>query len=299
MKKTLLYVTALVVTVPLLLTACAEEERKRGLNLKPLDSPPAPAPAPAQIPGRGGDVPPPAATGQRRVPKTPGFRVETLLEVRRDTGATMPPARRALADSRVIESIADDLNRAFVMDTHVPVKLGPCGKVNAFYYPATRSITMCDEWVDFLGTLYGRNALSSKEFPNAVVAATAFVFAHEVGHALIDVFALDILGREEDVADQFAVYLLGRTKTGEQQALAAADTFGRLASTPAQLTWDEHSLGDQRAYNIFCWLYGSNPARHSGLVSSGMLPKPRADRCQAEYSQFKRTFDKFLAARLR
>ena len=46
------------------------------------------------------------------------------------------------------------------------------------------------------------------ERDEAVAGAFIFVFFHELGHALIDVYELPITGREEDAVDQLSTWIL-------------------------------------------------------------------------------------------
>jgi Zn-dependent peptidase ImmA (M78 family) len=41
-----------------------------------------------------------------------------------------------------------------------------------------------------------------------VIGPVSLVFLHELGHALLDVLQIPILGREEDASDQLATYML-------------------------------------------------------------------------------------------
>lgn len=210
------------------------------------------------------------------------FRVRMGLSINPGQQVAGRSARVLLSDSGVIQGIASDLNQALILPRDIPVILAPCGAVNAYYDLAEQSIHICDEFLALLGQMYKADK-SGQEYVRTIVSTAGFVFAHEVGHALIHQYGLKFVGREEDVADQFAVFLLVGTPTGEKQALAAADSFGRLAMVSQPITWDNHSLSEQRRYNIFCWMYGSDPQRYQSLVTLGILPARRAETCQDEF----------------
>ncbi len=120
---------------------------------------------------------------------------------------------------------------------------------------------------------------------------------HEVGHALVDVLDLPVTGREEDVADQLAVYVLIRG--GEKGAQAAV--AGVSALQPSTNSFDdtdfadEHSLGPVRLYNVMCWIYGSDPAKYSYLLDGGSLPEERAVRCPGEWDRMAKAWQRLLA----
>ena len=126
-----------------------------------------------------------------------------------------------------------------------------------------------------------------------------FVFLHEVGHALIDLYALPITGNEEDAADRCSAFInieyLG--KDGVDAVLAAAKAFeiDSKRSGPSRLDLaDEHLLQEQRFYNSLCMLYGSDTAKYQYLVTDKILPSERAGRCQAEYTRSKNSWTSLL-----
>lgn len=220
------------------------------------------------------------------------FVVQVPIEIG-NGGLVLPASRRVLRDSHVIDKIANDLNAMLVLPRDIPVKLQHCGFENAQYSLDTQDITICDEWIDKLGRAFA-GIEDDEQFVRVVLAAAAFVFGHEVGHALIDQFDVGFTGREEDVADQFAVYLLAGTPTGAQQVLAGAEAFGRFADEFNGIAWDEHSFNDQRYFNILCWSYGSNPAAYPVVLTDGHLPLRRAERCPDEYRKMAAGFDQLL-----
>lgn len=178
-----------------------------------------------------------------------------------------------------------------------PLKLttAECQQVNAFYSPDTHEIVMCYEMVELLvktaAQLAGASHMTSESQGRFIVANLRFMMLHEMGHALIDLLDIPSTGREEDAADQLAgtVMLLYRApeETADQVAanLDMAAVFFQ-ANGSRQLDRsafaDEHSLGDQRYYNLLCMVYGSDPAKYLRLVTSGGLPVERAERCPAE-----------------
>lgn len=145
-------------------------------------------------------------------------------------------------------------------------------------------------------------------------SAMVFVFFHELGHALIDLFDLPTVGREEDVVDEFAalVLLKGAREAGGQDAQVAIEALV-LAAEPSRLLWkgtegalrrgrafpwwDEHSLDIQRYYNILCLIYGSDPGRFWPLVVKAEMPVPRARKCEAEYAQREKAWERLFAGK--
>ena len=57
---------------------------------------------------------------------------------------------------------------------------------------------------------------------------------------------------------------------------------------------DEHSLNEQRVYNMLCWVYGSDPDKYGSMVDDELLPAARAERCEGEYRQLDRSWSRLL-----
>jgi hypothetical protein len=113
-----------------------------------------------------------------------------------------------------------------------------------------------------------------------------FALLHELGHAAMHEMGLPILGREEDQADNFAIINLLKisNKVSHRVLVQAAkgwflsDRRDRRDGEP-QAYFDEHGLDQQRAYNIVCLMYGSDPANMTDLADETKLPKDRRDSC--------------------
>lgn len=113
-----------------------------------------------------------------------------------------------------------------------------------------------------------------------------FALLHELGHAAMHEMGLPILGREEDQADNFAIINLLKisNKVSHRVLVEAArgwflsDRRDRRDGEP-QAYFDEHGLDQERAYNIVCLVYGSDPADMTDLANETKLPKDRRDSC--------------------
>jgi hypothetical protein len=193
----------------------------------------------------------------------------------------------AAKDSRLVEEIASGLNQAFSLPRDVAIGMGECGEPNAFYSASDKQLIICYELFAFLLKVFQSDT-------DKVAGALTFIIFHELGHAVIDIYQLPAVGREEDAADQLAALVLISGGADEAESvIAAAEFFDKISSNELDFA-DEHSLNQQRVYNILCWLYGSNPKKYSTIVTSGILPQSRAERCPDEYNQVERSWNKLL-----
>jgi hypothetical protein len=203
-------------------------------------------------------------------------------------------------ETRLLEDTIKELNGVFSLPSNVPVVMRECGEVNAFYDPEAGEISLCYELVEHYSEIFMADAETDQEQEEAgasVASATMFTFFHEMGHSLIHIYDLPITGREEDAVDQLAtLILLQGGEDGENSAIDGANSFvGEEEAEMDDLTfWDEHSLDDQRFYNILCWIYGKDPEGYQYLVEDETLPAARAERCPAEYNRMSRSWESLL-----
>jgi Putative metallopeptidase len=136
-----------------------------------------------------------------------------------------------------------------------------------------------------------------------VVGNTLFVLLHEMGHVIIAEMQLPVLGREEDAADTFAALAMLKIGTSFSQRVLAAAAKGWFLSDrrdqqtgAAPLFYDEHNLSQQRAYQIVCFMVGSDPAKFKSLADESKMPEARQQRCNEEdYPKASRSWDTVLA----
>lgn len=204
--------------------------------------------------------------------------------------------RTVFMEQKYLELFADGLSEIFKISPPIILGIEECQQANAFYNPTTNHIVMCYELLDSFEKAFAHVPQSQQN--QAVMGSWTFVFFHEIGHALVHRLNLPITGKEEDAVDQFSTVLL--TRVGQQGADAAlagayyfllnsarnknsfAYWFGTVLGAPTHNFADEHSLDEQRFYNIVCWVYGQHPERYNWIVKNGTLPQRRAQRCYGE-----------------
>jgi hypothetical protein len=99
---------------------------------------------------------------------------------------------------------------------------------------------------------------------------------------------MPVLGREEDVADQFSAYImLWLSKDKTRRMILGPPTIAqckcRDRKPPRDAFSDEHSTPAQRAYNVLCIAYGADKKLFADIVEQDLLPKRRAASCEIEY----------------
>jgi hypothetical protein len=200
-----------------------------------------------------------------------------------------------LHKERLFEDIAEALNDSLKLPRDLPIIHKSCGEENAFYDPNSGELQMCYELLESISDVSDGISTDADEYGERVVATWAFVFFHELGHGLIDLYELPVTGKEEDAVDEFSTLLMIQADLAEY-AIYAADYWQVTGSGMYDETLyaDEHSLNEQRFYNILCLVYGSDPDKFDAIVSAGLLPESRAVRCPAEYEKKDKSWSTLL-----
>jgi len=121
------------------------------------------------------------------------------------------PYRQSLQRIQFLEREAAFLSQIIRLPQQVVLSTGECGSENAFYHPKHKAIVLCLELFAQIAKGIQRDfahKASSEEIRSAVAGAYLFILMHEVGHALIHLLNLPVLGREEDAADQIGAFFL-------------------------------------------------------------------------------------------
>lgn len=211
--------------------------------------------------------------------------------------------RSLMKRTEMLEHVAEEVNHSLKLPYDISLVGAQCGEENAFWNYAKKTITICYEDANLSVRLF-------KEAGDADQIAAAFnaevtAFFHELAHAAIDSHGLPFTGREEDVADQLVVYMLLEPHAGghsvpnaEQAVRDYARLFELYAARDNLITEgdfaDKHSMNQTRVYNLLCWMYGHDTAKHGDLVADGLLPEARAVGCAEEYKQLAQGWSELL-----
>ena len=109
---------------------------------------------------------------------------------------------RAISESDIFSPLAESLNELLYFENDHTIFFTEGGSINAYFDPSDQNITIHYELMEYL---YKRlhekelNAVSDTE--ELLIDSTYFVIIHELGHALLDIFNLQFIGKEEDLSD--------------------------------------------------------------------------------------------------
>jgi hypothetical protein len=147
----------------------------------------------------------------------------------------------------------------------------------------------------------GKTPDQIKDGVEFVTGNVLFVLGHETAHALISVFEIPVIGREEDGADALATVIsikmansfADRVIVNAAKGWFLSDQRDRKQGIPSPF-YDEHGLDVQRAYYIVCLLVGGAPDKFLDLAKQVKLPEERQKTCRFDYSNAEWSWEEVL-----
>lgn len=188
--------------------------------------------------------------------------------------------RDALRDSGRLEEAADQVEKVAGLPGDVTVLVKSC-KDGTQYLMDENRVEFCVQ--DFAEVRKEMKDAGEEDLMETVLGDAEATLLHELAHALIDLRDLPITGREEDVADQFAVWQAVEGLDDPDIVLSQAFEYGLSQDLYEQVDDDEHTADGQREANLLCWLYGSDPQSWEHLVDDDPLTENRAELCVDEW----------------
>ncbi|MEZ0357921.1 DUF4344 domain-containing metallopeptidase [Mycobacterium sp. SA01] len=225
--------------------------------------------------------------------------------------ATSPEAktgRDIQEQADLLNHLSNSVNNTLKLPHDIQLVGKQCDTANAWWDPGDNSVTLCYEEATEGLEIYTK---AGDADPRAsTVNGEIATFYHELGHMVISLYDLPITGREEDVADQLSAYILltpgpdGKVDPANVQAIKdSAREFQGYAEAAGELDDTDlaggHSPNKVRAFNMECWLYGSNPAANGDLVGDGHLPQSRAELCDDEWDKLSHAWSQLLGPHLK
>lgn len=135
-----------------------------------------------------------------------------------------------------------------------------------------------------------------------IIGNTLFTVYHELGHALIDLLNLPVIGREEDAVDGFAAVTMipeAPDLFRDSLIVAVADGWRVLGDWAAEGReerpyWGEHALDEQRHFAVVCLMVGSDQDGFYDYALDAGLPEERIETCIDDFERMKSGWRRLL-----
>ena len=214
------------------------------------------------------------------------------------------PAQQKVFDvvkqHHVLETVRKIFSPWNLGDIDLNIRTTSCGVSNAWYQRVGKvpTVTICYEYLQEIWDSMPEEtkAVLGESMKDAICGQLFFAVAHELGHAMFDIFDVPVFGRQEDAADQFATYMM--LQFGGEQALQLINgaAYGYHAyikdlSTKRQVTLSlaalssDHGTPEERYFNLICAAYGYDQRLFS--LEMHKIPPSRAQKCRDEYEDIK------------
>ncbi|MCA0231571.1 MAG: DUF4344 domain-containing metallopeptidase [Bacteroidetes bacterium] len=218
---------------------------------------------------------------------------------------------KQMEQTQLLESFRRHANYTLSFPRDIPVYFCDCGVENAFYQSTGNGghIKMCYEYINAMfDKLIQKNG---KEDAGIKLAASAvLVLYHELGHAIDHQFDLATTGKHEDLADEFALWLLLKHPAAETQKIAyysilnwyySAKSLENAIFMGRAKYADTHSPSLERYFTLLSLFCGSNMNRAyqwqligDDIFKPYQLPLSRAKWAKNEYDNFVRDWSRVL-----
>ena len=196
----------------------------------------------------------------------------------------------------MFEAIGDAVSDKLILPRDITLSIEECGFPNAFYFSESSQVRMCYELLFLFVQDFRTAGFEEEEAITQALYAFSFVSLHELGHAVIHDLNLPILGREEDVADQFATFMTTYEGVGGHAFAWAAALELMLAAEredSREAYLDTHSSSPQRARSIVCLAYGSAPEEFFDIPEE-VLPPSQRGTCVSDSRRMVESFERLL-----
>jgi hypothetical protein len=189
----------------------------------------------------------------------------------------------------------------FRIPVDLVVKTVGCdGVSNAWYQREGKqpTVSVCYEYLHEIAQSMPDQA-AMLTMADAICGQLFFAVAHELGHAMFDIFDVPVFGRQEDAADQFATFIMlqfggdraYRLITGAAYAyhMYIKDLKEKPKVTlPLAVFSSDHGTPEERYFNLVCTAYGYDAKLFAAAMEK--LPPSRSRNCKFEYDDLKFAF---------
>lgn len=202
---------------------------------------------------------------------------------------------------------ASSVNKFINTNGEIYLSVDSCGTLNASWDNFNR-LTICKEILDNANEMaisfLQRGLVTPRSATKMAIGATYYVAFHELAHALIQRHRIPYTGNQEDVADEFAMFILLTLNDRDMQA-GVINFFSQMEKKESQKRVskfqlsNEHPLWAQRKFQMLCWAYGRNPELMQQMALSAGMSPDRLNRCPEEYADMKSNISRVFSMALR
>jgi len=237
-----------------------------------------------------------SSVAQAQAPRTD--QVRTIYD--EPANETHRAIRDAMQARRILETVGALLN-SFRLPRELTLEVRGCnGRETAWY---DRDVAVfCYEYVELIQRHAPKVATpGGVQRADAIVGAVIDTILHEAGHGIFDILEIPVMGREEDAADFFSIYLMLQFPPEDARRLIEGIAFNMGSEARPEISERQapqkfagpHAMNAQRHYNVLCLAYGANPALFNDAVPAG-LPPWRARFCGDDWKMLQRAFTRLI-----
>ena len=195
--------------------------------------------------------------------------------------------KKTIENSNSLAILLNTLNKEFDFKNKIIIEIGDNN--GPLYSRKTNKILIPYSFYQEIYNMFKKvdnykRGISSKEATIDVLMQTIL---HELAHALIEIYNLPVVGKQEDIADSFAaVILMEFFEKGDEVLLTTSDMFKLYSNTDTLSHKDfinEHTLNIQRFYDSICYIYGSAPLKYENLLENLNYSQDRKLLCKEDY----------------
>jgi len=182
--------------------------------------------------------------------------------------------------------------------------VGCDGVANAWYQREGKqpTVSVCYEYLQEIWKSMPKEMMAAGVTQaDAICGQLFFAMAHELGHAMFDIFDVPVFGRQEDAADQFAAFIILQFGGEQSRRLIKGASYAYYdyvknfkekpkVSVPLVAFSSDHGTPEERYYNLLCTAYGYDDKLFAAVVENEYLPPSRAKKCKFEYEDLKFAF---------
>jgi hypothetical protein len=199
----------------------------------------------------------------------------------------------------------------------LPVDLGiktvACdGVANAWYQREGKqpTVSVCYEYLQEIWKSMPKEMMAAGVTQaDAICGQLFFAMAHELGHAMFDIFDVPVFGRQEDAADQFAAFIMLQFGGEQSRRLIQGAAYAYYdyvknfkekpkVTVPLVAFSSDHGTPEERYFSLLCTAYGHDDKLFAAVVEKEYLPQSRAKKCKFEYEDLKFAFDQVFLPHL-